>query len=92
MNEKFKVPIILAFTVMGALPLPAAAQAPPRNHVISRIWSSQNGALYDLEVLTSQAFDELAPLRSKRLTIGATDPWSREILTCEPQRPISIDP
>jgi hypothetical protein len=92
MKKTFNVPVRWAFTVMGALPLPAAAQAPPRNHDTSAIWSSQNGALYDLDVLTSRAFDEWAPLRSGRLSIGATDPWAQDILICEPQRSISIDP
>jgi hypothetical protein len=91
-NKKSNIPVILALTILGALPLPTAAQAPPRNHDISSIWSSQNRALYDLEVLTSQAFDGLAPLRSNRFTIGAIDPWSQDILTCEPQRSIEIDP
>lgn len=92
MNKKFNLPVALAVMVLGALPLPAAAQAPPRNHDMSSIWSSHAGALYELDVLTSRAFDELVPLRSSSLIIGASDPWSQDILTCEPQRSVSIVP
>jgi hypothetical protein len=92
MSRKFNVPVASAFTLMGALPLPAAAQAPPRDHDISGVWSSQNEALYDLDVLKPRAFGELFPLRSISLTVGAPDPWSQDILTCEPQRSVSIDP
>jgi hypothetical protein len=91
MNKNSSVPVTLAFTVMGSLPLPAAAQAPPRNHDISSIWSSQNGTLYDLDVLTSRASDEFAPLRPASPSNGVPAPWSRDILTCEPQRSSSID-
>ena len=92
MNRKFNLPVALAVTVLGAPALPAAAQAPPRSHDISRIWSSQNGSLHELDVLTSRAFDELVPLPSSSLAIGALAPWSQGILTCEPQRSIAINP
>jgi hypothetical protein len=91
MNKKFNLPVASAFTVLGALPLPASAQAPPRNHDMSIIWSSHNGALYELDVLTSRAFDELVPLRSSSLITGASAPWFQDVLTCEPQRSISTD-
>ena len=92
MNKKFNVPAILVLAVVGALPLPAAAQAPPRNHEISSIWSSENGALYDVDLLLSRAVGELAPLRSSSHIDWAPAPWSKDILTCEPQRPILLDP
>jgi len=92
MNKKFNIPAVLALTVIGSLPLPATAQAPPRNHEISSIWSSQNRALYDVDLLLSPALDELAPLRSSGPINWASAPWSTDILTCEPQRSISIDP
>ena len=92
MPKKFNVPVALVVTLMGALPFSAAAQAPPRNHDLSSIWSSHNRALYDLDVLTSHASDELVLLRSSSLIIEASDPWSQDILTCEPQRSIPIDP
>jgi hypothetical protein len=92
MSRKFNLPVALAFAVMGALPWPAAAQAPPRNDDTSSIWSSQHRALHELDLLTSRAFDELLPLRSSRLAIGELAPWSLDILTCEPQRSIAIDP
>jgi hypothetical protein len=92
MTKKFNVPVALVVMLTGALPFSAAAQAPPRNHDLSSIWSSHNRALYDLDVLTSRAFDESVPLRSSSLIIETSDPWSQDILTCEPQRSISINP
>jgi hypothetical protein len=92
MYKKFNLSAALAFVVLGALSLIASAQAPPRNDDMSSIWSSHNGALYDLDLLESRAFDELVPLRSSSLPIEAPNPWSQDILTCEPQRSISIDP
>jgi len=91
MNKNCRVLFTLAFMAICALPLTAAAQAPPRNHDISSIWSSQNGTLYDLDVLTSRASDEFAPLRPASPSNGVPAPWSRDILTCEPQRSSSID-
>jgi hypothetical protein len=92
MNRKFNLPAAFAVTALGALPWPAAAQAPPRNNDTSSIWSSQDRSLYELDLLTPRAFDELLPLRSSTLAIGALAPWSLDILTCEPQRLIAIDP
>jgi hypothetical protein len=92
MYKKLNVRVSSAFTLMGALLSSAAAQPPPRNHHMSSIWSSQNGTLYDLDVLKSRAADELVPLRSSSLAIGGPAPWSQDILTCEPQRSISLDP
>jgi len=91
MNQRFKFPAILVLTIVGVSPLPTAAQAPPRSHEISTIWSSENGALYEVDLLPSRAFDELAPLRSSGSIDRASAPWSRDILTCEPQRSISVD-
>src|SRR5690242_15414910 len=59
MNRKFNLPVALAFTVLGALPWPAAAQAPPRNHDTSSIWSSQDRSLHEIDLLTPRAFGEL---------------------------------
>jgi len=81
-----------AVTALGALPWPAAAQAPPRDNYKSSIWSSQDESLYELDLLTSRAFDELLPVRSNSLEIEALAPWSLDILTCEPQSLIAIDP
>jgi len=92
MNRNFNLPVALALTLLGALSWPAAAQAPPRNHDMSIIWSSPNGSLHELDVLMSRAFDELVPLRSSSLAIGAPVPWSQDTLTCEPQRSIAIVP
>jgi hypothetical protein len=92
MNRKFNLPVALVFTVLGALSWPAGAQAPPRNDDTSSIWSSQDRSLHELDLLTSRAFDELLPLRSSSLAIGVLAPWSQDILTCEPQRSIVIDP
>ena len=92
MNRKFNHPVALAFTVLGALPSPAGAQAPPRSDDISSVWSSQDGSLHELDLLTSRAFDELLPLRSIGLAIGAPAPWAPNILICEPQISIAIDP
>jgi hypothetical protein len=92
MNRKFSLPVALAVTALGALPWPAAAQAPPRNDDTSSVWSSKDGSLHELDLLTSRAFDELLPLRSSSLAIETLAPWSLDILTCEPQRSIAIDP
>jgi hypothetical protein len=92
MNRKFNLPVAMAVTVLGALPWPASAQAPPRNGDISSVWSSQNRSLHDVDLLTPRAFDELLSLPSVGLAIGATAPWGPDILTCEPQRSIEIDP
>jgi hypothetical protein len=92
MYEKFNALIASTFTVLGALSLTASAQAPLRNDDLSSIWSSDNGALYDLDVLKSRVVDELLPLWSSTLTIEAPGPWSQDILTCEPQRSGSIHP
>jgi hypothetical protein len=92
MNSKFNLPVALAFTVLGALPWPAAAQAPPRNHDTSSFWSSQDRSLHEIDLLTSRAFDELLPLRSSSPSIGTPTPWSQDSLTCEPQRSMAIDP
>ena len=43
-------------------------------------------------LLTFRAFDELLPLRSSSPAIGTPTPWPQDILTCEPQRSIAIDP
>ena len=92
MNKNCRVLVTLAFMAICALPLTAAAQAPPRNRDVSRIWSSQHQALYDLDVLRSWAFDEFAPLRPISPINGVRAPWSEDTLNCEPQRSISIDP
>ena len=92
MNTKMNFPVALAFSVLSALPWPAAAQAPPRNHEISSIWSSESRSLHELDLLTSRALDELVPFRSSRLIIGVRARWPQDTLTCEPQRWIAIDP
>ena len=92
MNRKFNLPVALAVTALSALPWPAAAQAPPRNGDISSVWSSQNRSLRELDLLASRAFDALLPLRSIGLAIEPTVPRAQDILTCEPQRSISIVP
>jgi len=92
MERKFNLSVAFAVTALGALPWPAAAQAPPRDNYKSSIWSSQDESLYELDLLTSRAFDELLPVRSNSLEIEALAPWSLDILTCEPQSLIAIDP
>jgi hypothetical protein len=92
MKKELTDAIAWAFIVLLAMSLPAAAQPPPRNHVISNIWSSANGELYQLDLLTSRSFDELAPLRLSSLINGPSDLRSQDILTCEPQTNVLIGP
>src|SRR5689334_8008933 len=67
MERKFNLSVAFAVTALGALPWPAAAQAPPRDNYKSSIWSSQDESLYELDLLTSRAFDKLLPVRSSSL-------------------------